>query len=56
MLKQIIGDLSARLLRAAAGRMATDLELAGTIRATSSSAALIDLLMRDAQACSLASR
>lgn len=52
MLKQIIGDVSARLLRAAAGRIATDLELARTIRATSSSAALIDLLMPYAKACS----
>lgn len=52
MLKQTIGNLSARLLRAAVGRVATDLELAGTIHATASSAALIDLLMRDAKALS----
>lgn len=52
MLKQKIGDLSARLLRAAVGRIATDLELARTIQAASSSATLIDLLMRNAKACS----
>lgn len=52
MLKQKIGDLSARLLRAAVGRIATDLELTKTIQAASSSAALIDLLMRNAKVCS----
>ena len=52
MLKQKIGDLSARLLRAAVGRIATDLELVQTIQAASSSATLIDLMMRNAKACS----
>lgn len=50
MLKSKIGNMVARLLRAAVGRIASDLELVSTIQAASSSAALIDLLMSDAKA------
>lgn len=52
MLKRIIGDLSARLLRAAMGRAATDLELMGIIHAASSSANFVGLSMRNAKTCS----
>lgn len=52
MLKDQIGNVVARLLRAAVGRIASDLELVGNIQAASSSAALIDLLMPDARALS----
>lgn len=52
MLKRIIGDLSARLLRAAMGRVATDLELMAIIHAASSSANFVDQSMRNAKACS----
>ena len=52
MLKNLIGNISSRLLRAAVGRMTTDIELLRTIQACTSSAALVDLLMTDAQACS----
>lgn len=52
MLKQKLANLSARLLRAAVGRIATDLELASTISAASTSSSLVDLLMSDAKACS----
>lgn len=51
MLKKKVGDMCARLLRAAIGRIATDLELADQIRSTLSSAALINLSMRDAKSC-----
>jgi len=51
MLKERIANLCARLLRAAVGRIVTDLELIRTISAASSSAALIDLLMSDSKVC-----
>ena len=51
MLKNKIGDLSARLLRAAAGRIANDLELVGALQAATTSATAVGLLMREAKAC-----
>jgi hypothetical protein len=50
MLKQKIGDLSARLLRAAIGRIVNDLELVDQTQATMSSTMLIDLAARIAKA------
>jgi hypothetical protein len=51
MIKRTIANLSARLLRAAAGRVSTDLELTRTLQAALSSASLIDSLMSDAKTC-----
>jgi hypothetical protein len=51
MLKQSIANLAARLLRAAVGRIVTDLELVAAIQAASSSAALVNVLMGTAKAC-----
>ncbi|WP_162247397.1 class I SAM-dependent methyltransferase [Rhodanobacter sp. Root627] len=51
MFKRTIANLSARLLRAAAGRVGTDLELTRLLQAASSSASLIDLVMSEAKAC-----
>lgn len=50
MFKQIVGRFLARLLRAALGRIVTDLELIRTIKAASTSADLINLLMDGAEA------
>ncbi|MDR0529402.1 MAG: hypothetical protein LBG69_07340 [Zoogloeaceae bacterium] len=50
--KQKIGNLSARLLRAAAVRIVNDLELNRIIQATSASASFVDAFMYDAKPCS----
>ncbi|OZB61125.1 MAG: hypothetical protein B7X39_02165 [Lysobacterales bacterium 14-68-21] len=50
MLRQKIADITSRLLRAAVIRVATDIELATAIQAVSTSANLVDLLMKDAKA------
>lgn len=52
MLKQKIGNLTARLLRAAIGRIVIDLELIGTIQAASSASYLVSQKMREAKVCS----
>ena len=51
MLKAFTAEASARILRAAAGRIATDLELARTIQAAFSSSSLIDTMMYEAEPC-----
>lgn len=51
MLKKLIANFSARLLRAALGRVGSDLELARALQATFSSASLVEILMREAEAC-----
>lgn len=51
MLKRKIAELSARWFRATVARIATDLELVGTIQASSTSASLVSLLMYNAKIC-----
>lgn len=51
MFKKIIGNISARLLRAAVGRIVNDIELFQSIYATSSSAALVNSSMAGAIVC-----
>lgn len=50
MLKKIVGELSARLLRAATGRIVNDIELIKTIQSGLSSANFVDSSMRTAKA------
>jgi hypothetical protein len=51
MVKRKVADFAARLLRAAVGRIVTDLELVSTIQAASSSATLANSMMVDAKVC-----
>lgn len=52
MFKNKIGEISARLLRAALGRVINDLELVGAINASISSVNLINSKMKEAKICS----
>src|SRR5690606_4935022 len=50
MLKRTLGNISGRLLRAAVGRIASDLELVRVVSAASQSAMLVDEVMNGAKA------
>jgi hypothetical protein len=51
MLKNLIANFTARIFRAAVGRLSSDLELTRSLQAAFSSASIVDLLMADANAC-----